>query len=58
MLEQAREGLIIADHSKIGQVLPALIAALDYATQIITDTGVDENTVTELAAVGVKVNRV
>jgi len=58
MLEQAREVWIIADHSKIGQVLPALIAPLSRASKIITDTGASDADTRQLTALGVEVLRV
>lgn len=58
MLGQAREVWVVADHSKIGQVLPALIAPLDRAITVITDKGADDDAVAKLAAAGAKVIRV
>lgn len=58
MLSRAREVWIIADHSKIGQVLPALIAPLAQVSKVITDTGASDADTETLRAAGVEVLRV
>lgn len=58
MLEQAREVWIVADHSKFGPVLPALICPLAQVTRIITDTGASDAMVADVVAAGVQVLRV
>jgi len=58
MLEQAREVWIVADHSKFGQVLPALICPLANVTRIITDTGASDAMIADALSLGVDVLRV
>jgi DeoR/GlpR family transcriptional regulator of sugar metabolism len=55
MVEQAREVWIVADHSKFGQVLPALICPVAQATKVITDTGAPDDLVAAIRALGVDV---
>ncbi len=58
MLERAREVWILADHSKFGEVLPAVIAPASIATRIITDTGATDADIAPLEALGIEVTRV
>lgn len=58
MLEQAREIWIVADHSKFGQVLPALITPIDREIQVITDTEANDAEVAKLIRAGAKVVQV
>ncbi len=58
MLEQAHAVWVVADHSKFGQVLPALIAPIDREIRVITDTGADQDAVAKLIAVGASVIQV
>lgn len=58
MLERAREVWVLADHSKFGEVLPAVIAPTARASRVITDSGVSDRHAADIAAVGVEVLRV
>ena len=58
MLERAKEVWIAADHSKFGQVLPALICPLGQVRRIITDTGATDAMIAPVMALGVEVVRV
>ena len=58
MLERAKEVWIAADHSKFGQVLPALICPLEQVRRIITDTGATDAMIAPVMALGVDVVRV
>jgi len=58
MLERAREVWIVADHSKFGVVLPAVLGPVAGATRLFTDTGASDAQVAPLAAAGVEVIRV
>ena len=58
MLEQAREVWIAADHSKFGQILPALICQTTTARRLITDTGATDVMVAPLQRLGIEVIRV
>ena len=42
MLQQSRALWVIADHSKLGRVLPAIIAPATAASRIVTDTGASD----------------
>ena len=58
MLERAKEVWIAADHSKFGQVLPALICPLTQIRRIITDTGATDAMIAPVMALGVEVLQV
>jgi DeoR/GlpR family transcriptional regulator of sugar metabolism len=55
LIERAQEVWILADHSKLGQIRPAVIAALDQASVLITDTAAPE--LHDFEKIGVKVVR-
>jgi DeoR/GlpR family transcriptional regulator of sugar metabolism len=57
LIGRARETWILADHSKLGEVKPAVIAGLNAATRLYTDTAVDPDLVSRIEALGVKVNQ-
>ena len=58
MLDRAREIWILADHSKFGKVLPAVIAPVSTARRIITDTGAPDEQIAPLRDLGIEVIRV
>lgn len=58
MIEQAREVWVVADHSKFGQVLPAVIHPLAGVTRIITDSGASDAMIAGARGLGVEVLRV
>lgn len=46
---------VVADHTKIGKIAPALIAPLSHITALITDNGIPGGQKAELEAAGVQV---
>lgn len=54
-MERARETWVVADHSKLGKVTPAIIAPIDRLRCLITDTDAPGDMVAELRARGVQV---
>lgn len=57
LIERAREVWILADHSKFGQVRPAIIAECRAATVLITDAGLDETAAKSLQKCGIRILR-
>ncbi len=57
MLRQAREVIVVADSSKIGQVSPALICPLSAVHVLVTDHAIPEDVYQVLTARGIKVIR-
>lgn len=55
LVSRARETWIVADHSKLGQVRPAVIAPVDAATRIITDQSADADQLAELRNAGIEI---
>jgi len=55
LIDRAREVWILADHSKLGQTRPAVIAAVSTASVIITDTAAPPDMVRAIEALGSKV---
>lgn len=55
LIGQAREVWILADHSKLGGVRPAVIDTIKAATLVITDDAAPKDFVDAMAAKGVKV---
>ncbi|KQS68560.1 DeoR/GlpR family DNA-binding transcription regulator [Modestobacter sp. Leaf380] len=58
MIAAARRVVLLADHSKVGHDHFAHFGDLESVDLLITDTGLDERTAAELAAVGPRVTRV
>ncbi|SLN74400.1 DeoR/GlpR family DNA-binding transcription regulator [Roseisalinus antarcticus] len=58
MLERAHEVWILADHSKFGEVLPAVIAPAITAARVFTDTGTSDAAAAPLQDLGIEVIRV
>lgn len=54
-IERARETWVVADHSKLGRVTPAVIAPLERLRCLITDTDAPSDLVGELEARGIRV---
>lgn len=54
-IEQAREVWVVADHSKLGKVTPAVIAPLARAHLLITDAGAPEGFLKEVTSRGIRV---
>ena len=57
MLKQAREVIVVADSSKVGQVSPALICQLSAVHTLVTDPGLPEAAHQELTRRGIHVLR-
>jgi DeoR/GlpR family transcriptional regulator of sugar metabolism len=55
ILDMARELVILADHTKLGQTAAALIAPITRITTLVTDPGADEQFLNRLRAVGIQV---
>ena len=53
-LENTREAWIVADHTKIGKIAPALIAPLSRVKKIITDSGVTADQVHQFEKAGIE----
>jgi DeoR family fructose operon transcriptional repressor len=57
MIEAARDVVLLVDHTKLGDDQLVRYARLEQVDVLITDTGVDDDLVTELEAAGPKVVR-
>ena len=55
LIERAGEVWAVADHGKLGQVRPAIIAPLNCVQKLITDTGAKAELVAQLSATGLEV---
>ena len=55
LIGQAREVWILADHSKLGQVCPAVIDTIEAAVMLITDTAAPKEFVEAMTARGIRV---
>lgn len=55
LTERAKEVWVVADHSKLGQVRPAVIAPFDSVTRLITDSGAPAEVVERYRARGADV---
>jgi len=55
LLERAERVVVVADSSKIGRVLPGLIAPLAAVHVLVTDAGITTDVLAALTAVGVEV---
>ncbi|WP_226783077.1 DeoR/GlpR family DNA-binding transcription regulator [Oceaniglobus trochenteri] len=55
MAEQSREVWILADHSKLGESLPAVICDMASVTRVFTDSGAPDDILRDIAACGVDV---
>jgi DeoR/GlpR family transcriptional regulator of sugar metabolism len=58
MLGRAREVWVLADHSKIGQVRPAIVTGAERVNVLVTDTGASAEWTDQLEAVGIRVVKV
>jgi len=54
-MRQASEAWVVADHSKIGRIAPAIIAPLAKVKRIITDAGISAEDRERLLAAGIEV---
>lgn len=55
LIEHAHEVWVVADHSKLGRVRPAVMAPVTRLTRLITDTEADRGVVAELRRKGIDV---
>lgn len=55
MIENSRELVIVADHTKFGRVCPLPVAPVERATVIVTDAGISQDWVTALRERGVTI---
>ena len=55
LLERAGRVIVVADSSKFGRVLPGRIGGVEAASIVVTDSGADAATVSELRARGIEV---
>jgi DeoR family transcriptional regulator of aga operon len=55
LLERAERVVVVADSSKIGRVLPGLIAPLTAVHVLVTDAGITTDVLAALSAAGVEV---
>lgn len=55
MMEVSRKVVLVADHSKFGQARLASFGTLDEVDMIITDSGIDEETLRKFREAGVKI---
>ena len=58
MQRQAREVIAVADHTKLGQVSPALICPVQEIHMLVTDTGATDAMIAPFEERGIKVLRV
>ena len=58
LIERARRVIVVADSSKIGRIAFAQICAIDVVDELITDDGMDPETVTSIEQAGVRVTPV
>lgn len=57
MLRQARQVVLVADSTKMGQICPALICPISAIQVLVTDTGLPDSACDALAARGIQVIR-
>jgi DeoR/GlpR family transcriptional regulator of sugar metabolism len=55
LISRAREVWVVADHSKLGKVTPAVIAPIDRLHRLITDSGAMPERIEELRSRGIEV---
>ena len=58
MMRQARQRIVVADHTKIGDIATALIAPTSDIDLIITDKGVEAKSVSPFAAKKIEIRKV
>jgi len=58
MMRQARQRIVVADHSKIGDIGTALIGAVSDVNLIITDKGISPKIAAQFAAKNIEVRKV
>ena len=55
MIRQAKQRIVVADHTKLGTVTTSLICPTTEVQQLITDTGATEAQVAPFRALGIEV---
>jgi DeoR/GlpR family transcriptional regulator of sugar metabolism len=55
LIGRAREVWVLADHSKLGEVRPAVIAETGVVTRLLTDAGADLGMLRRLEAAGIEI---
>ena len=58
MIRQAKQKIVVADHSKLGVVATCLVCPIDEIDMLITDTGASDEAVAAFEANSVRVLRV
>ncbi len=58
MVRQAKERIVVADHSKLGMVATYLFCPIQDVHRLITDTGATEKMIAPFVAKGIEVRRV
>ena len=58
MARQARKRVLVADHSKFGQIANCVVCPIRYVDTIITDAGADDELIAPFLAVGIQIVRV
>ncbi len=57
MIRRAKQVILVADSSKVGQTSPAVICATSAIHTLVTDAGLSDDTASKLEAMGVEVIR-
>jgi len=57
LVAQARQRIVVADHSKLGQVVPCLICPTREVHMLITDAGASDEDVRPFEELGIEVRR-
>jgi DeoR/GlpR family transcriptional regulator of sugar metabolism len=55
IIEMASELIVVADHTKFGKVASAYLAPIERVTTIVTNSGIDPETIEALGDLGIRV---
>jgi DeoR family transcriptional regulator of aga operon len=55
IIEMASELILVADHTKFGKIASAYVAPVERVTTLVTDIGIDPETLTHLRHMGIRV---
>jgi DeoR/GlpR family transcriptional regulator of sugar metabolism len=55
IIEMAPELILVADHTKFGKIASAYVAPVERVTTLVTDIGIDPETLTHLRHMGIRV---
>jgi len=58
MARQARQCILVVDHTKIGRVARCLVCPIRQVNMIVTDTGATDEMIAPFQSLGIKVLRV